>query len=263
MGDLRVDFDLYAGVSVGALISAFLAQCKSGEEVQAARALKTLFERIENGDIWSHWWPFKQVSGAWKPSFLDSSPLERLVRDKLDPSKVRASGKKLRIGAVSLTTGKYEVFDEQFIPLPSAVLASASFPAFFKPVRLKDQWWSDGGVKTVTPLLAAIKAGATDIISVTCSPRGSVRGFSKEPNAIEVALRAIELQSDEIVDNDIKMALMYNELVAAGKRPDKRHVNIKVIRPKEVLNEDSLQFKPAEAMELQLRGYKDAVEAMS
>lgn len=263
IGDLHMDFSLYAGVSVGALIASFLAQFKSGEESRAATALEALFSPVTDDDIWKNWWPFKKLMGVWKTSFLDSSPLERLVFDRLDVRKIRESEKKLRIGAVSLTSGKYEVFDEKHIPLSRAVLASASFPAFFKPIRMEDQWWSDGGVKTVTPLMAAIKAGATDIVSITSSPVGSVSGFSKDPDAIKVALRAIELQSDEIVDNDIKIALMYNELVAAGKRPNKRHVNIKVIRPKKLLNEDSLRFSPDEAEKIQMIGYRDAVEAMA
>lgn len=260
--DLRMDFEVYAGVSVGALIASFLSQYRSGDESRAYEDLAKMFSPIKNGDIWKRWFPFGKLEALWKPSLYNSAPLEALVRRELDAALVRSSGKELRVGAVSLETGKYQVFDQMAMPLAEIVLASASMPFAYKPVRFAGQWWSDGGIKTVTPLKAAIDAGATDIVVIMLSPENPTGEFDPDPNAVEVGLRAINLMSDEIVDKDLKLAQLYNGLVTAGVREDKVAVQLTIIRPARRLNEDSNNFDPAEAQELQYQGYNDAIRVM-
>lgn len=261
--DLQIHFDILCGVSVGALICSYLAQYDKGEEQEAYRGLEALFSSITNDDVWRNWFPFGKIMAPWRPSLLDSTPLEDKVRSTLSEARVAESDKQLRIGAVSLTTGNYQVFNQYATPLSEAVLASASFPGAFKPVRYQSEWWTDGGVRTVTPLQAAIDAGADEIYAVTLSPKNHAGEFDPDPNAFDVALRAIELMSEEVIANDIKVAEVYNRLIAAGAEKDKRMLDIMHFRPKRPINEDSLDFSRKRAKQEQNVGYQIAVEEMA
>lgn len=263
IGELKTQYDILCGVSVGALIAVFLAQYKHGEEVEAAKALDDLFLNIENKDVWKRWFLVGKVAGLWESSLLNSKPLQKLVRSRLDVEKVKSSGKLLRLGAVSLTQGKYVVHSECSTDIASVALASAAFPGFLLPIKMLDQWWVDGGVQQVTPIKAAIDAGATEIDVVVTEPKDASFGIDRKPEALDVFLRSLELMTHHIAWVDVKYAERVNELVKAGKMPGKRVVKLRVACPDRVLNHDSLNFDPKEAKDIALAGYKAAVQLES
>jgi predicted acylesterase/phospholipase RssA len=259
LGEERRCYDLYAGVSVGALVAAHLAQYKAGEEAQAAADLHTLFTPIEDRHIYHAWRPFGVFEVPWQPSIFTASPLRRLIKKSLDTTRVQTSGKKLRIGATSLNTGCFRLFDETFSDLHAAVYASAAYPVAFEPGELLGEWWTDGGVRSVTPIEAAIRAGATHIDVVLCAPEKSEHAvYRSEPRALTTTLRTLDLMSDQIISDDVKKAQLYNRLVEAGAEMFKRKIEMCVIRPERVLNDNSLRFEPLEAVRLQKLGYEDA-----
>lgn len=258
IGELEIKYDVLCGVSVGALVVGSLAQFPHGQEKEAAAALVDLFSAVQTKNIWKHWWLFHEAAGLWKPAMRNSTPLQELVRTKLDMEKVKASGRKLRVGAVNLSAGEYKIFDESCSDLAGALLASSSFPGFFLPVRMGGQWWTDGGVQAVTPIKAAIDAGATDIDVVVTEPKEALPEFDKDPETSDVLLRSLELMCHRLTWVDIEYARLVNELVAKGAAPGKRVVNITVSAPDEPLNDDSLTFDPKEATHIQLLGYKAA-----
>ncbi len=256
LGEQAVDYQAFAGVSVGALVCAFLAQYPSGQEGVALYDLKAMFSSVTTEDIWKRWFPFGKLHGLWKSSLLDSSPLQQLVRQRLDPDKLHTSGKELFVGAVSLASGRYTQFSHRYEHIVDAVLASASYPAFFKPVQVsKLGLFTDGGVRQVTPIKALIDAGCTRIDVSICHPKNARESFADRPTSVDVALRALELMGDEIIWADVARALMYNELVRLGGAPGKRYVDIRVIYPTRVLNKDPLHFSPQEAKVIQQAGY--------
>ena len=263
-------FDLYAGVSVGALVAAFMAQYQDDEAEEGHQALATLFCTIETRDIWRHWPFFRRTAGLWKPSIYNSKYLRRLVETHIDPLKVHGSGKKLRMGAVDIQTRQYVVFDEQTDMLHAAVTASASIPFAFLPTPMHGSLFVDGGVRAVTPLGAAIKAGATEVMAITLQPKHVLPDFDHKPNALDIALRSIEIMSDEIIANDIKIAQLYTKIrglsLACEQSPKERHgahkqkraVHVTHIRPTEPLGVRSDRFIPADAVRLYRQGYEDA-----
>ncbi|MGB0973015.1 MAG: patatin-like phospholipase family protein, partial [Mycobacterium sp.] len=255
LGDLKREYHIVTGVSVGALIGGFIAMYRIGNEVKCAAELEALFAEVENKHIWKHWFLFRRFAGLWKSSFLNSAPLQQLVAEKLDTKAIRASGCELRVGAVNLATGQYRVFDQTHIPLDKAILASASFPTMFNPVQMNGALWTDGGVRTVTPLGAAIKAGATEIDVLLCAPQDPLVNLRAAPNALDMALRALQLLLDEVMDEDLKICQLYNQLAAAGVS-NKAHIPVRVIRPKAPVNEDSLHFDRKEAKRIREVGYR-------
>ena len=149
---------------------------------------------------------------------------------------MRANCKQLLFGATSLTTGAYRLSSQEAEPFHDLLYASAAFPVAFDPIPIGDELWTDGGIRAVTPLGAAIRAGADAVDMLLLTPTNPTPRFDPTASAIEVGLRCLDIMLDEIVDNDAKMADMTNRLMAeAGILPGKRHVDIRIIRPAEEL----------------------------
>jgi predicted patatin/cPLA2 family phospholipase len=117
-------------------------------------------------------------------------------------------------------------------------------------------YYTDGGVRDATPLGEAIRAGATEVDVVLVEAVGLPR-WTKKDRVLAIGPRALGIMASEIVETDIKIALLYNELAAAG-RTGKRAVKIRVLRPKSNLLDDPLDFDTAKARANIERGYEDA-----
>ncbi len=253
--------DLYCGVSAGALNAAFLSMYGPGAEGTGARDLVEVWRSLRTSSVRRAHRPFGLLEGLWLPSLYDSHPLQELVRARIEPARSASSGKRLRVGAVSLTTGRYRLFDETSPHLADAVLASSAFPAMLAPVEVDGDLCTDGGLRDVTPLAAAIDAGATSVDVLLTSPpeiapRPVVEG--RRLNAVRLAVRALEILLHEVVENDLTVAVRTNELVRRGAAPGKREVQVRVLRPSVALPGDPLDFSPPRIAEMLAQGHADA-----
>lgn len=258
IGDLGHKYDIVCGISVGALNCGFLSMFPKEKEVDALRELVDIWENISTPKVHKRWFPFGRLHCLWEKSLYNSQPLIDLVRSRLDINSVRASGKMVGVGAVSLSTGKFRMFTQDDDSFVDGVLASSSFPAFLTPIEIDGEWWSDGGIKEVTPLKQAIDFGATEIDVIMCSPLVPSEAYNENSNTIDVAMRAIGSMNDEVMVNDIKIAQMYNELIALGAAGDKRIIDIKMLYPDAGLDIDSLTFDHDKIMKLIAQGYEEA-----
>jgi predicted acylesterase/phospholipase RssA len=157
----RPDFDLVTGVSAGALIAPFVYLGRS-RNVE----LKELFTKVTRSDIYD--------PGIMTPLFgsalVDSSPLETLIASYVDErflrdvARERTKGRVLLIGTTNLDAERPVLWDMGRIAMsghPHALglfrkilLASASIPGAFPPVRIKvraegrtyEELHVDGGV---------------------------------------------------------------------------------------------------------------------
>lgn len=255
------DYALFAGVSAGAIVAAYLAQFPRKSEAVAIHSLQRMTEHLTSDDVFEGW-VFGRIQGLWSSSFYSSSPLRDLLRRELDLESIRKNERKLRIGAVSLETGQFFVFDEHCKMLHAAIMASAAFPGFLDPVRLYGQTLIDGGVRSYTPISTAIAAGATEIDIVIASPSDPDPMPTKKHNALQVMLRAFDIMCDEISDKDLKLADAYNALVKAGVCPDRKLLKIRVIRPKTELDIEMWDFGAKNAAVIQERGASDALRVL-
>lgn len=261
MGDLGYSYQSYFGISVGALNSGYLAMFTPDQHKQAAAGLEQLWLNIDTKGVYKRWFPFGKLHGLWKKSLFDSSPLRALVERELDRSKIIKSGNLLQVGAVSLATGEYKLFDQNYSQLHDAILGSSAFPGMLHPTKMEGQWWVDGGVRDVAPIGASIDAGADEIDVILTSPDEMDRALGEPKNILDVALKSVSIQSDEIMDDDLKIALLINELVKAGARPDKKHIKINIYRPERNLSQNLLEFDPKEIRDMISHGYEVAVKA--
>ena len=262
MGELHIKYAVYCGTSVGALNAAHLAQYGDGTEFQGAADLTKIWEVLETPQVYRPWYYglLWLIPAFWKPSVYCTQPLRNLLKTRLDLAKLRSSGKKLRVGAVSLTTMARYVWTEASPMIQEAVAASASMPVFFEPVRLQGDLWTDGGVREGTPLQDAIALGATEIDVIIVDQEGPEGSFPAKPTALDVAGRAVDTMLHEITLWDLKGAELYNQLAAAGLT-DKRKITIRVLRPSKPVG-DARDFSSASNKAGMALGYADA-RAMS
>lgn len=157
----RPDFDLVTGVSAGALIApfAYLGRDRNGQ-------LREVFTKYTRNDIYDP----DIVTPLFGAGLVDSSPLENLIANYVDDrflrdvAHERKKGRLLLIGTTNLDAQRPVLWDMGRIAAsghPQALflfrkilLASASIPGAFPPVRIKvraegreyEELHVDGGV---------------------------------------------------------------------------------------------------------------------
>ena len=261
LGERSIHYDIITGTSVGALNGAFISMFGIGSELDAAEGLKDLWFGIDDSKIYRKWCfgLLGKLPLLWKHSVYCTAPLQKLVRSRLKPGAIRTSGKKLCIGAVSLNTGERRVWTEQDDDIATGVLASSSFPGMFEPIESDGELFTDDGVRETTPVANAIEAGATRIDVIQDFPVGVTGGFASRPTTLRVVERVLAAMSAEIVVGDLKVAELYNAIIRANVEvPGKRVVELNMLRPAEVLLENSLDFDPGLIRTNFAKGYNDA-----
>jgi NTE family protein len=257
LGNLKKTYDVFSGVSVGAINASFLAMFPTGQEELAANQLYEMWSKLSTKDIYKRWFPFGSFHGLWKSSLYNSEPLRDLIRKNINLDRIRASGKVVVIGAISLSSGKYTVFDQTSDYLIEAVIASASFPGLLAPVKIGDEWWIDAGPKKMLPTNSMIDMGVDKIDLVITSPEKRIPKYFGKPSAIDALRFSFDFANDKILSNDIERLEMYNTLAAAGLS-GKKVIGINVIRPTYNLTDDSMDFSNEKIREMMKIGYEDA-----
>jgi len=253
------NYDILCGISVGALNIAAMAQAPLGDPKAAYEKLAHIWDRVENAKI-RKFWLFWYLAVLWRPSVYDSTPLQKWVKQELDLEAIQASGRELRVGAVSWETGNYKLVDQNNPKLADWVCASASFPVFLKPVLIDGEEWMDGGIREVTPLGDAIRLGADEIdVIMTSNPDRPSHWNATGANALKRAFRAIDLMSDEVMRGDIRECGLKNDLAERGAAY--RIVKIRIQQPSRPLDENSLDFNPDLVKIERELGYSDSASA--
>jgi len=290
MVELGLNFDLVVGTSTGALIAPLVAS-------QDIANLIHFYENVEQQDILTD--RPDLLAFLFSDALNDTKPLERLIHkffgDRNRYERLLQSSTEMFVTVINMQTGEIEYGNQHQDPKPTLlrkILASACVPVMMPPVKIGKHQCVDGGVKEIAPFSKAIDEGATHIVSVTLSPDSEHREpIRKEfTSSMDILKRTLELLTDEIVDNDLKVATLYSEAIryldqirANGKErlgltdsqerklfagldnpfQGKRVVGITTIRPDEELMDSSLNFDPDKMREMVDKGYKKAKEVVS
>jgi predicted acylesterase/phospholipase RssA len=169
------DFRDIAGVSVGALNGAYLAEAALDEN-----SLSNLQQRTR--DLVDFWRSISGPGDILHPRFLgklrfflfgldslnDFTPLQKIIEREVHPTKIREGNRSLRVGVVSFYDGVYHEVDPRQVTgdgeFRKYVLASASIPVNARLPRIptvvgedgtsSEVQYADGGVSHTTPLVA-------------------------------------------------------------------------------------------------------------
>lgn len=192
------DFDMYIGISAGAVISACAANGASPEEMIEHKAmgmpdfyypnLREVFAKVvgfapaairsaaeyitlPNRDtlfILSRLFS----TSAFLSNHKIKTRLEEIVRERGGTNsfrELREKGKRLFVMAVDLDSGKRRVFGEDGdldVPICDAVAASCALPVAYAPVRIDGRDYMDGAVARTAGIDVAIENGADLIVCI-------------------------------------------------------------------------------------------------
>ena len=206
-----VDFDLFCGISAGAVLGAFLANGVGPDEI--ARGLsgeKARIDAITRRDLFDpnvrelRSRSFRLVKelvrgGAGPRGALSSLAraipsalfagdrlrdwLERQLTQPGMANRFRELRRPLFVGATDQDTSQAVVFGEEgldHVPVHQAVRASAGLAPFYAPEQIEGRFYIDGAFTRTTNMRVAVRQGATLVILVD----PLVPSFSEEPGHV-------------------------------------------------------------------------------
>ena len=177
---------------------------------------------------------------------FSTEPVRERLAKAIGAQELRGSKVKLAINTVDVRTGSV-VRIVNYMPekTPAAskhyryeplisldmILASASIPLLFNPVRVGDLDLWDGGVLVNSPMAPAVALGAHRIVPVlvTSGPGHAAQPLTTLGNAVE---RLADTFLENAYNTDRKLLLDRNALAAQHGDPDLRQVELfRAIRP--------------------------------
>ena len=145
----------------------------------------------------------------------------KTMRKKLDELPIEGPVTKGVVGYVDLKSGSIRYVSTEATDkngFLDAVQASCSIPMAMQTQRVGDEVRVDGGVRDVLPLKHLIDdpLQVAEIHVISLSPFAPGSKEIKE-KILPVSLRSIDLLVNEVLQNDLKIAKLYNELIEEGK----------------------------------------------
>lgn len=234
-----------SGTSVGALNGAAVASHDPG----ALHLLSTIWQRMRIEDVVA---PESTsllatvrnlISPKAGSALLDPGPLRALLerdipldtlRGAVDSGRCRA----FIVSATELSTGDNVLFTDSadphldLQPLPGArvkrvamradhLLASASIPLIFPPVRVGGQLYVDGGLRQNTPLRPVLKAGARRVVLISPHVQAGTEAVTPLEDVVPtlpfMAGKSMNALMSDPVERDLHSAQQINRIVAWGE----------------------------------------------
>jgi len=221
--------------------------------------LRTFLHRVKNhrslrpGSVLALWVEFlltarfelvsRFLEGIREPFVVDTAPLRARLVDVFGGERVPNRGVRLALNTVDVHSGRVVRFVTAPAPVTRSadyivvdaitvdmVLASASIPLLFPPVRVGTHLLWDGGLLVNTPLAPAVALGAEEIVTVlvTEPPEplpGPLRHFG----------RAVERTVDSFLENaynmDRKLLLERNRVTRLQRGPYREVILYEAVRP--------------------------------
>jgi predicted acylesterase/phospholipase RssA len=189
------EFDIFCGVSSGAILAAFLAAGTHSHDI-----LKQLYKKhgkldplslhvifdLAGGEIISRIVGVLRMLSTLDPGevvvrlqrlvpvgFFRGERLKAFIERQLSrlgiPDNIASLKKELYISATDQDTGEHVVFGEEpwrDIKISQAIRASTALPPFFLPERVNGHWFSDGQLTSSSDFNTAIRKGAGLVIMI-------------------------------------------------------------------------------------------------
>ncbi len=276
-----LSFPILAGVSAGAINASFLA-AHPGNLAEATDELHGIWSRLEVEDIFridtvslarhfTHW-AAKLVSGGMSlpevRGLVDTRPLHDVIRHSsatvdgeligIQRNLERGTLKALALTALNYTTEQTVTWVQgreikpwsqpRHRSLPARittahVMASAALPMFFPAVRLGDDWYGDGGIRLSTPLVPALRLGATRILAISPHHEPSQEEADRVKNPgypapAQILSQLMDAVFLDILDDDVRRLESINSLIPQVPTPGEdglRRIEIRTVRPSQAL----------------------------
>ncbi len=182
---------IISGTSAGSIVGAMYAQGYTPAEILSIASERSLL------------WMFSLRLPT--KGFVRHTFLRKMLRRYISANNFEDLKKPLYVAVSNLNSGKAEI--KCTGPLHDVIVASASIPVLYEPIRIEGNWYADGGLLMNLPV-SPIRDLASYIIAVNLIPRKEL--LSEEVNTISgVASRCFNLAAI----NTIKPELKYCDIV--------------------------------------------------
>lgn len=92
-------------------------------------------------------------------SYYDTTPLQTTLENLIDFDRINNKKVTLCLGAVNITSGEMEFFNNQKMEItPAHVMASGALPPGFPAIKIGEDYFWDGGIYANTPLVTVLDA---------------------------------------------------------------------------------------------------------
>lgn len=154
-----------AGTSAGSIVASLVAAGYSGKEIEEIMINVTADDLLDKD--FGTTWPFlRWILLYWTLGLYKGNKMEAWIDGLLKKKGIRTFGdlpedKSLRIVASDITSGTIAVFPDDLpkyginpaaFPISKAIRMSCSIPYFFRPVKVKNKKFVDGGVLSNFPM---------------------------------------------------------------------------------------------------------------
>jgi NTE family protein len=272
----KLNYKIILGNSVGCINGVKLAHApwSGGNEALAKEwgELAEWWDGLDNPHVYRKRWLWG-LPALWNWSVYTTQPIQRMLKERIDPERLRNSGREFRGIYISWATGEILMFDQTDEHPAEKTYCSASFPVFFEPGEVGGELFTDGGLRDIAPLGHALEMGATHVdVILTSDPVPPDDWDTKGKKSLDFARRAIDIQSREILLGDVRTCQDRNligGLVAFCQAkglaiPDEfkeaerfKPVVLRVLKPSASLGE-SFDFSPEATQRRIAQGYADA-----
>jgi NTE family protein len=246
-----LQIDAISGTSAGAMNAAVLADGWTAGGASGARAaLSAYWDRVARAAMFSplQRTPLDRALGRWtldhSPVFVGLdlmarvfspynlnprgfNPLESILEESIDFTRLARSPIKLFVTATNVRTGRGRIFRNAEIT-PDVLLASACLPTMFQAVEIDGEAYWDGGYAgnpTITPLVR--ESRAQDTILVQINPRerpGTPR------TASEILNRLNEVSFNATLMKELRMIALLRQVADPGSGEGARWANMRTHR---------------------------------
>ncbi|HEY4787837.1 MAG TPA: patatin-like phospholipase family protein [Bacteroidales bacterium] len=197
-------------------------------------------------------------------SILDTTPLQNLIKKRINPDVIKQAPVKLNIGTVNIYNGEIVYVDPKHKDFLDYVIASTAIPIMMPVKNIGGIPYLDGGLRDVAPFGKAINDGANEIVCVCCQSEKLANQTYNYRDLVVLVDKVMDIVVTEIINNDLKMVNTINQLVGEhpghnGSRHARyRHVESTLIRPDTEIFLDIQKFTQKDIIDLMNRGYQDA-----
>ena len=131
-----IEPEFVSGTSMGAIVGAYYAEGLKPEEILDILSKPRFYKAFNIGIPYD--------------GFTDLSYLKKLLTDNIKEDTFEALKKKLFVCVSNLNSGQYEIFGGG--KLSTTVMASCAIPLLFKPVKIHNSLYVDGGLLNNLPM---------------------------------------------------------------------------------------------------------------
>lgn len=183
----KVPIHLIVGTSMGSVIGSLYAYGNDAFQLQ-----KMSFS-VEKGDIFDYTLPDN--------GFIKGEKLEEFINRNLKNTPIEKLKIPFYAVAADIQSGREVVFGKG--NTGTAVRASCSIPGIFRPVKIGDRMYVDGGIVSPVAVEAAKRHGADYVIAVDVS---SGTGYGLPENTIETILQSVNIMYSNLASLQLSKA---------------------------------------------------------